>query len=92
MKNASAGLVERVGQRRPRLVAARHLLLRQQARVERGGGLLVRPVAGSALLWFNTLPDGTPDERSVHASLPLRSGEKWALSQWMRERPYLDRT
>ena len=40
------------------------------------------------LNWFNTKPDGTPDKHSVHASLPIVRGDKWALSQWMRERSY----
>jgi prolyl 4-hydroxylase len=40
---------------------------------------------GDALLFWNTDSDGAPDRRTRHAGLPLRSGEKWVLSQWIRE-------
>jgi len=34
---------------------------------------------GLALLHYNCLPDGQPDEMSLHASRPVISGEKWLL-------------
>jgi len=30
---------------------------------------------------------GKPDPLSEHAGLPVTSGEKWLLSQWIRDRP-----
>lgn len=41
---------------------------------------------GDALLWANTLPDGSVDRRTRHAGLPPTSGEKRVLSQWLRGR------
>lgn len=42
---------------------------------------------GDALLFFNIHPDGRVDPRTLHAGLPPTSGEKWLLSQWIRDRP-----
>lgn len=50
------------------------------------GGLRHRGRKGDALLWANTLPDGTIDPRTRHAGLPPTAGEKWVLSQWLRGR------
>ena len=50
------------------------------------GDLRHRGRKGDALLWANTLPDGSIDRRTRHAGLPPASGEKWVLSQWLRGR------
>lgn len=50
------------------------------------GGLKHRGRKGDALMWANTLPDGSIDRRTRHAGLPPTSGEKWVLSQWLRGR------
>jgi len=50
------------------------------------GGLRHRGRKGDALLWANTLPDGSVDRRTRHAGLPPTRGEKWVLSQWLRGR------
>lgn len=50
------------------------------------GGLRHRGRKGDALLWANTLPDGSIDPRTRHAGLPPTTGEKWVLSQWLRGR------
>ncbi|HEY3777604.1 MAG TPA: 2OG-Fe(II) oxygenase [Rhizomicrobium sp.] len=42
---------------------------------------------GDALLFWNIDPAGSPDGRTLHAGLPPKSGEKWLLSQWLRQRP-----
>jgi prolyl 4-hydroxylase len=42
---------------------------------------------GDALFYDNTLPDGSPDRRTLHAGTPLKRGEKWLMSQWIRSRP-----
>lgn len=42
---------------------------------------------GDALMWSNVLPDGRIDPDTVHAGLPPTRGEKWVLSQWIRDRP-----
>jgi len=63
--------------------------------VESGGstdfpdaGLTVPPQPGTGLLFFNCLPDGSPDPLSVHAGTPVISGEKWLLSRWIRTGTY----
>lgn len=42
---------------------------------------------GDALLFFNVDLEGRVDPRTLHAGLPPVSGEKWLLSQWIRDRP-----
>lgn len=39
--------------------------------------LKVKPDRGKAVLFYNLLPDGNYDDRSMHAALPVTSGEKW---------------
>ena len=41
---------------------------------------------GDALFFWNVLPDGSVDRQTLHAGLPPTSGEKWLLSQWVRNR------
>jgi hypothetical protein len=41
---------------------------------------------GDALVFGNVEPSGKPDPRTMHAGLPPTSGEKWLLSQWVRDR------
>lgn len=45
--------------------------------------------AGDALLFVNAQPGGAGDPRTLHAGLPPTSGEKWILSQWVRDRALL---
>lgn len=49
-------------------------------------GLRFRGQAGDALIFANVTPDGAPDRRTLHAGLAPSSGEKWLLSQWVRDR------
>jgi len=42
---------------------------------------------GDGLLFVNTDADGKPNVRSVHAGRPPIRGEKWLLSQFVRQRP-----
>ena len=39
---------------------------------------------GDALCFWNVMQDGSPDRRTLHAGLPPTRGEKWLLSQWVR--------
>jgi hypothetical protein len=41
---------------------------------------------GDAIFFWNVDPSGAPDKRTYHAGLPPTRGEKWLLSQWIRER------
>jgi hypothetical protein len=42
---------------------------------------------GDGLLFVNVLNDSKPDPRSVHAGRPPTRGEKWLLSQFLRQHP-----
>lgn len=44
-----------------------------------------RGKTGDALLWRNTTDDREVHQLSLHAGLPPRVGEKWVISQWIRE-------
>lgn len=54
-------------------------------------GLEVAPVKGNAVFFSYKLPDGSLDERTLHAGLPVQSGEKWIATKWLRELPYRSR-
>jgi hypothetical protein len=41
---------------------------------------------GDALMFANVDLAGNPDRRTLHAGLPPTRGEKWVLSQWIRDR------
>ncbi len=43
--------------------------------------------AGEGLYFVNALPDGAPDLRMLHAGKPPLTGEKWIVSQFIRNRP-----
>lgn len=49
-------------------------------------GVRFKGRAGDALLFRNVRPDGSPDALSLHAGLPTSRGDKWVLSQWIRNR------
>lgn len=44
---------------------------------------------GDALIFWNVSAAGEPERLSLHAGLPLKSGEKWLLSQWVRAKPLI---
>ena len=52
-------------------------------------GLSHKGARGEAVVFLNTLPDGTPDPRSAHAGRPPLKGEKWIVVNFTRDRPQL---
>jgi hypothetical protein len=52
------------------------------------GPIAVRPKKGDATFFYNMLPDGTLDERSLHMGSPVIHGEKWIATKWMREKKW----
>jgi hypothetical protein len=42
---------------------------------------------GDAILFYNVEPSGAVDRRTMHAGRPPTQGEKWLLSQFIREKP-----
>jgi len=61
--------------------------------VEAGGathfpelGVSIDPKKGDVLVFHNCLPESTIiHPRSLHAGMPVESGEKWAANLWFRE-------
>ena len=49
-------------------------------------GIRFRGNTGDAIFWANVGTDGAPDRASLHRGRPPASGEKWILSQWIRDR------
>ena len=49
-------------------------------------GLMVRPVIGDALIWYNQHPNGTLDGRVRHGACPVTRGEKVAANVWVWNR------
>ncbi len=50
-------------------------------------GKTVRPETGKLLLWNNLLPDGMPNNATLHQGMKVRKGVKYIVTQWFRERP-----
>ena len=50
-------------------------------------GIKFRGRPGEALIFDNVLANGAGDPNTLHAGLPPLSGEKWLLSQWLRDKP-----
>jgi prolyl 4-hydroxylase len=48
-----------------------------------GNGFKVRPVKGTAVLFYNLLEDGNADDLTLHAALPVIRGEKWLANYWI---------
>jgi len=63
--------------------------------VEKGGetqfvdiGIRIEPKPGVLLIWNNALPDGRPNEATMHAGLPVLSGSKYIITKWYRTRTW----
>ena len=52
-------------------------------------GLSVCPRRGNAVYFEYCNGRGQVDAASLHAGAPVTEGEKWAVTKWMRERPFL---
>lgn len=51
-------------------------------------GLQIEPRPGVLLLWNNALPDGRPNEATLHAGMPVLAGAKYIITKWYRTRPW----
>lgn len=49
--------------------------------------LAVQPRTGDLLVFANVDAAQKPEPRSRHAGLPVRSGQKWIATRWIRARP-----
>jgi prolyl 4-hydroxylase len=62
-------------------------------KVDKGGdthfvqvGASIEPKPGVLLVWNNALPDGSPNENTLHAGTPVVEGVKYVLTKWYRTR------
>jgi prolyl 4-hydroxylase len=63
--------------------------------VEAGGatlftqlGIQIEPKRGALLIWNNALPDGRPNEATLHAGTPVVRGAKYIITKWYRTREW----
>jgi len=49
----------------------------------------VHPGKGSAVMFYNLLPDGNADIHALHSGMPVEEGEKWLANFWMWDPPEL---
>jgi hypothetical protein len=52
-------------------------------------GIRHRGSKGEALYFSNVAESGAPDPRTVHAGSRVTIGDKWLLTQWIRNKPQL---
>ena len=48
----------------------------------------VQPELGKLLAWNNLLPDGRVNPSTLHHGMKVRSGVKYIVTKWFRERPW----
>lgn len=51
-------------------------------------GAKIEPRPGALLIWNNALPDGSPNENTLHAGTPVIAGVKYVLTKWYRTRKW----
>ncbi|XP_037800653.1 prolyl 4-hydroxylase subunit alpha-1-like [Penaeus monodon] len=51
----------------------------------------VEPRKGSAVFWWNLLPNGMSDFRTLHGACPVIRGTKWVCNKWIKHHPQLHR-
>ena len=63
--------------------------------VEAGGattfvaaGIQIEPKRGVLVVWNNALPDGRPNEGTLHAGMPVERGAKYIITKWYRAREW----
>lgn len=52
-------------------------------------GMKIKGEVGDAILFHNCDAAGAPDKSSLHAGTPVAHGQKWLLSKWWREKPFV---
>jgi prolyl 4-hydroxylase len=51
-------------------------------------GKIHQPELGKLLAWNNVGADGLPNPETMHAGMPVRSGRKYVITKWYRERAW----
>jgi prolyl 4-hydroxylase len=49
---------------------------------------IVQPETGKLLAWDNRRPDGSLNAATLHHGMKVRSGTKYVITKWFRERPW----
>lgn len=49
------------------------------------GGLAFKPIRRNAIFWVNLFSDGSGDDRTRHAGMPLTNGTKVGMNIWPRK-------
>lgn len=49
---------------------------------------IVQPEMGKLLVWNNMRVNGTPNPSTLHHAMKVRSGLKYVITQWFREKPW----
>jgi len=50
--------------------------------------LTIQPQKYTAAVWRNVNAAQKTDEYTLHAGLPLKTGEKWGMNIWIHDKPY----
>ncbi|MBB3692980.1 2OG-Fe(II) oxygenase [Sphingomonas sp. BK580] len=48
----------------------------------------IQPEPGKLVCWNNRRPDDTPNPATLHHGMKVRSGVKYVITKWFRERPW----
>lgn len=86
---ANRASIARSGQRVSTLVMYLNDVPAGGATVFPGLGLHVTPRRGNAVHFEYANQAGQLDHALLHAGAPVEHGEKWVLTKWMRERPFV---
>lgn len=49
---------------------------------------IVQPDTGKLVCWNNLRADGSPNPATIHQGMKVRSGVKYVITKWFRERPW----
>ncbi len=49
---------------------------------------IIQPETGKLVCWNNRRPDGTLNPATLHQGMKVRSGVKYVITKWYRERPW----
>lgn len=49
---------------------------------------IVQPETGKLLAWNNRRPDGSLNPATIHQGMKVRSGVKYVITKWFREKPW----
>ncbi len=48
-------------------------------------GKTIQPETGKLVAWNNLLPDGSPNQATLHQGMKVRRGTKYIITKWFRE-------